>query len=308
MNLELLLAAALVSGTPVLFAALGELLTERAGILNLGVEGIMLVGALAGFAATASSGGFEWGILAALLVGAMAGLIYAFLVITLRLDQIVTGLAFTILGAGVSAFFGKALIGQPPGDTVPRPDFGALTDLPLLGVAFFRQDILVYIAIVLTISVAIFIRWSHQGLLLRALGENPEMLDALGINVLRLRYLYVALGGALMGMGGAYISLAFTPSWIENMTAGRGWIAIALVIFATWRPGWLLVGAVLFGAVDALRFRLQISGGIVIDPHFLNMLPYLTTIGILIIVSRSSARQRLGAPAALGVAYDRERR
>ncbi len=308
MSLELLLAAALISGTPVLLAALGELITERAGILNLGVEGIMLVGALAGFAATAMSSAYEIGIIAALVAGAIAGLLYAFLVVTLRLDQIVTGLAFTILGAGVTAFFGKPFIGLPPGDRVPKPDLGPLADIPILGPALFRQDVLVYAATVLTLATACYLRFSHRGLVLRALGESPEVLDALGIDVIRLRYGYVVIGAAMMALGGAYISLAFTPSWIEAMTAGRGWIAIALVIFATWRPGWLLLGALLFGIVDALRFRLQISGDFAIDPHFLNMLPYLTTMAILVLVSRSATRRRLGAPASLAVAYDRERR
>jgi ABC-type uncharacterized transport system permease subunit len=308
MSLELLLAAALVSATPILFAALGELLAERSGVLNLGLEGTMLIGAVNGFVATQATGSVWVGIAAALAAGALFGLAFAFLAVTLRLDQVVTGLAFTILGVGLSAFIGKAYVGIPPVATVPRPDFGALADLPFLGRILFSQDVLVYAGLVLTAVIALYIRRTRPGLLLRALGESPAVLDALGLPVAAMRYAYVVSGAALAGLGGAYLSLAFTPSWIENMTAGRGWIAIALVIFATWRPWWVLGGALLFGAVDALRFRAQVGGDAIVDPHFLNMLPYVATLVVLALVSRRAVRQRLGVPAALGVAYDRELR
>jgi ABC-type uncharacterized transport system permease subunit len=308
MSLELLLAAALVSATPILFAALGELLAERSGVLNLGLEGTMLIGAVNGFVATQATGSVWVGIAAALAAGGLFGLAFAFLAVTLRLDQVVTGLAFTILGVGLSAFIGKAYVGIPPVATVPRPDFGALADLPFLGRILFSQDVLVYAGLVLTAVIALYIRRTRPGLLLRALGESPAVLDALGLPVAAMRYAYVVSGAALAGLGGAYLSLAFTPSWIENMTAGRGWIAIALVIFATWRPWWVLGGALLFGAVDALRFRAQVGGDAIVDPHFLNMLPYVATLVVLALVSRRAVRQRLGVPAALGVAYDRELR
>jgi simple sugar transport system permease protein len=172
----------------------------------------------------------------------------------------------------------------------------------------FSQDVLVYAALVLTAAVAFYLKRTRPGLVLRALGESPDVLDTLGVPVAALRYAYVMTGAALAGLGGAYLSLAYTPSWIENMTAGRGWIAIALVIFATWRPWWVLGGAILFGAVDALRFRAQVGGHPIVDPHFLNMLPYVATLVVLALVSRSAVRRRLGVPAALGVAYDREQR
>ena len=308
MNPELLLAAALASATPVLFAALGELLAERSGVLNLGLEGTMLIGAVNGFAATQATGSVWAGIAAALIAGALFGFAFAFLVVTLRLNQVVTGLAFTILGAGLSAFIGKPYIGNPPRARVPHPDLGWLGDLPFLGRALFHQDVLVYLALVLTAAVAFYLKRTRPGLILRALGESPDVLDVLGLPIAAMRYGYVMTGAALAGVGGAYLSLAYTPSWIENMTAGRGWIAIALVIFATWRPGWVLAGALLFGTVDALRFRAQLGGEALIDPHFLNMLPYVATLVVLALVSRSMVRRRLGVPAALGVAYDREHR
>jgi ABC-type uncharacterized transport system permease subunit len=308
MSIELLLAAALVSGTPILFAALGELLSERAGVLNLGVEGSMLIGAVSGFAAANMAASVWVGVLGALVAGAVFGLAFAALVVSLRLNQIVTGLAFTILGTGLSAFIGKPLIGVPPSATVPRLDLGPLAEMPFLGPVLFRQDALVFAAIGLTAAIALYIRRTRPGLILRALGESPDVVDALGLPVAALRYLYVMLGSALAGLGGAYLSLAFTPAWIENMTAGRGWIAIALVIFATWRPWWVLAGSLLFGTVDALRFRMQVGGDPIVDPHFLNMLPYLATLVVLALVSRSVMRRRLGVPAALGIAYDREHR
>lgn len=308
MNVELVIAAALVSGTPILIAALGELLSERAGVLNLGLEGTMLIGAVNGFIATQISGSVLVGVFAALAAGALFGLLFAILVITIRLDQVVTGLAFMILGGGLSAFMGKNYIGQPPIAIVPTPDLGALADIPFLGPVLFSQDLLVYFAIVLTAVIAFYLKRTRPGLILRALGESPDVLDALGMPVARLRYLYVMAGSALAGLGGAYLSLSFTPLWIENMTGGRGWIAIALVIFATWRPWWIFGGALLFGAVDAMRFRAQVSGDPILDPHFLNMLPYVATLVVLALVTRSVTRRRLGVPLALGVAYDRERR
>ena len=308
MNLELILAAALISATPILFAALGELLTERSGVLNLGLEGTMLIGAVNGFVAAQATGSIWIAILAAMAAGALFGLLFAFLVITIRLDQVVTGLAFTILGSGLSAFIGQRYIGVPPGATVPKPDLGPLADLPFLGPVLFDQDLLVYLVLALTAGIALYLKYTRPGLLLRALGESPDVLDTLGIPVVGLRYAYVMAGTALAGLGGAYLSLAFTPSWVENMTAGRGWIAIALVIFSTWRPWWILAGSLMFGAIDALRFRAQIGGDPIIDPHFLNMLPYVATLVVLALMSRSVVRRRLGVPAALGVAYEREKR
>jgi simple sugar transport system permease protein len=308
MSLELVIAAAMIAGTPLLLAALGELLSERAGVINLGLEGTMLVGAVAGFAAATVAGNVWAGVAVAALAGGLFGLLLAFLVITLRMNQIVTGLAFTILGGGLSAYLGKPFVGKPLADQMAKPDLGPLADLPFLGPALFRHDMLVYLAVVLAVLTAIYLRRTRYGLILRAVGESPDVLDTLGMNVTLLRYAYVAGGAALAGLGGAYLSLVYTPSWIENMTAGRGWIALALVIFASWRPLWLLTGAYLFGLVDALRFRMQLVGAEWISPYFLSMLPYLATILVLVLVSRGKSRVALGAPAALGIAYDRERR
>lgn len=308
MSTASLIAAAIALATPILLAALGELLAERAGVLNLGLEGTMLIGAVSGFGATHLSGSIGFGLMAAAGGAALFGSAFALLVVGLKLDQVVTGLAFTILGTGLSAFFGKPLIGQPPAAVVPKVEFGPLSDLPFLGKALFSHDLLVYLALILTALIAIYLTRTRPGLILRALGDSPDVVDALGLPVTGLRYGYVILGAALAGLGGAYLSLSFTPSWIENMTGGRGWIAIALVIFATWRPWWVLGGALLFGAVDALRFRAQIGGEPLLDPHFLNMLPYVATLVVLGLVSHATLRRRLGVPASLGSAYQREQR
>lgn len=308
MNIELLLAAALAAATPVLYAGFGELLAEKAGVLNLGLEGVMLIGAVSGFIGAQGTGSVWGGLWAALAAAGLFSLLFAALVITLRLDQVVTGLAFTILGAGLSAFLGAAYVGLPPTATVTRPDLGVLSDLPVVGPVLLAQDWMVYGAIAVAVLIGLFVQQTRPGLILRTLGESPDVLDALGMRVIGLRYLYVLLGGMLAGLGGAYLSLAFTPSWIQNMTAGRGWIAIALVVFSVWRPSWLFGGAMLFGVVDAFRFRAQIGGEPFIDPRFLNMLPYVMTLVVLAVVGRSVQRRRIGVPATLAIPYDRERR
>ena len=305
MNAQLLIAAAIASGTPLLLAALGELVTERAGVLNLGVEGTMLVGAIAGFAATIATGSVWIGLVMAACAGMLFGALFAGLVVTLRLNQVVTGLAFTVLGTGISSFFGKSYIGIPAPQTVPKLDL-AISNVPILGI--LNQNTLAYFAVVMTLIVSIYLRWTRPGLILQALGESPDVLDTLGFDVPALRYLHVMAGSALVALGGAYLSLAYTPSWVDNMTAGRGWIALALVIFAGWRPWGVLFGAYLFGAIDALRFRMTSGGEPIVDQHFLNMLPYLATLFVLMVVSRTAIKRRISAPKALGLAYDRERR
>jgi simple sugar transport system permease protein len=306
LNAQLLVAAAIASGTPLLLAALGELVTERAGVLNLGVEGTMLIGAIAGFAATIASGSVWIGLVMAAGAGMLFGAVFAGLVVTLRLNQVVTGLAFTVLGAGISSFFGKSYIGIPPPQTVPRLDIGIPSNMPPLGI--LNQNALAYFAVAMTLLVSIYLRRTRPGLVLRALGESPDVLDMLGFDVPALRSLHVMAGTALIALGGAYLSVAYTPSWVDNMTAGRGWIALALVIFAGWRPWGVLFGAYLFGAIDALRFRMSSGGEPIIDQHFLNMLPYLATLLVLMVVSRAAIKRRISAPKALGIAYDRERR
>ncbi len=301
-----ILAAAVTSGTPILYAALGELVTERAGILNLGVEGIMLAGAVTGFIAAVSTGSSWWGLAAAMAAGGAVALIHGVLSISLRANQVVSGLALTLFGTGLSGYLGKSYIGMP----VPQPfrvePLGPLANIPVLGPVFFQHDILVYASYLLVPAMAFFIYRTRPGLILRALGENPAAVDALGFKVFNLRYLYVVLGGMLGGLGGAYLSLAYAPSWLENMTAGRGWIAVALVIFALWDPWRALIGSYLFGGVDALGFNLQVLG-VTVPVFFLNMMPYLFTILVLTAVMARRGG-RLTAPGALSLPYNREDR
>jgi len=301
-----ILAAAVTAGTPILYAALGELITERAGILNLGVEGVMLIGAVSGFIAAIATGNSWWGLAAAMLAGGAVAFIHALLCISLRANQIVSGLALTLFGTGLSGYLGKAFIGMP----VPQPfrdqPLGLLAKIPFLGPIFFHHDVLVYASYLLVPALSFFIYHTRPGLILRALGENPAAVDALGSKVFLLRYIYVILGGMLCGIGGAYLSLAYSPCWLENMTAGRGWIAVALVIFALWNPWRALVGSYLFGGIDALGFNLQLLG-VAVPVFFLNMMPYLFTILVLTLVMVRKGG-RLATPGALGLPYNREER
>jgi len=302
------------AGTSLVFATLGEIITERAGILNLGVEGMMIMGAVTAFAAAFHSGSAVVGLLVALAVGGLLALIHAFLTISLRADQTVSGLALTIFGSGLASFLGQRLgpAGSPlVGQVGPRFEkviVPVLADIPGLGPVLFRQDALVYAMYVL-VPLAWFIMYkTRPGLHLRAIGESPHTADAMGVNVIGLRYLYTVLGGMLVGLGGAHLSLAYTPGWTENLTSGRGWIAIALVIFATWNPARAVLGALLFGGVNAIQFRLQ-AAGTTIPAAFLNMLPYAFTIIVLVLITWWEAfRKRVGAPAALGLPYMREER
>ena len=301
------LAAAVAAGTAILFACLGELITERAGVLNLGIEGIMLMGALSGAGACIWSGSAWVGAVVALGVGASMAAVHALLCVGLRANQVVSGLALTIFGAGLSAFLGRDIAGVPPPSAFHRTDIPVLAEIPVLGRILFQQSALVYISIALVVFLWWYIYRTRAGLRLRAIGERPEAADAMGIDVTRLRALYVIAGGALAGLGGAAISLGTNPGWTEGMTAGRGWIAVALVIFAAWNPTRAAVGAYLFGGVEAGQFRLQ-TACIDISPFFLNMLPYLFTILVLVLSTREVTRRLLAAPAALGRAYVREDR
>lgn len=299
------LAATIKAGTPLLLATLGEILAERAGILNLGLEGMMLVGALSGFIICFLTSNPWMGLLVASISGAVIALVHAVLTITLRANQVVSGLAVTLFGTGLSGFLGKMVIGVPIAHYFTSIAVPGLASIPFLGPILFNQDPLVYLSYLLVFLIAFWIYQTRPGLHLRAVGENPAAADALGVNVYGIRYLYTLLGGALAGMAGAYLSLAYTPVWIENMTAGRGWIAIALVIFATWDPFKALLGSYLFGLVDAVQFRLQ-AVGVAVPSFFLNMTPYLATIIVLIFATTETARRRIGAPAALGLPYERE--
>ncbi len=301
------LAAAIWTGSAILYAALGEVLAERAGVLNLGVEGMMLMGALGGFAVCYWTGSAEIGLLGAIVVGGLMATIHAVLTVSFRANQVVSGLALTIFGTGLSAYLGAGLVGRPAPDRFRRIDIPFLGDLPGIGNILFNQNALVYAAYVVVPALWWFLFRTRPGLNLRAVGENPATADAMGLNVNRLRYRYVIAGGAFAGVGGAVISLATNPGWLEKMTAGRGWIAVALVIFGTWNPARVAAGALLFGAVEAGQFRLQ-GINVPVSSFFLNMLPYLFTVAVLVLSTVRTRRLRIGQPAALGRAYTREER
>ena len=316
--LVVVLAQAVLYGTPLLYASLGELLAERSGVLNLGVEGMMLFGAAVGFWATQRVDGSTTSVLllalgAAAVSGAAMALIHAFLTITMRASQIVSGLALTIFagGVGLSAYFGNELhlADLPAAHQFSSLDVLGLGDLWFFGPILFDQSALVYASWVLTALVALYLGRTRFGLNVRAVGEAPASADAMGINVTLYRYVHVLVGGALAGIGGACYSLAITPGWVagDTLVSGAGWIAIALVIFAFWRAELCLVGAYLFGGLSALPFALQ-AHDVTVTPEFLQSLPYVMTIVVLVLVSTAFARRRLGAPAALGRPYVREER
>ncbi|MFZ5814411.1 MAG: ABC transporter permease [Bacillota bacterium] len=301
------LAATILAGTPILYAALGEVFAERAGVLNLGVEGMMLTGAVTGFIVALHTGSPWLGVLAAAAAGALLALVHAALTVTFRANQVVSGLAITIFGTGLSAYIGKPVIGTPLPTPMTKLPVPVLADLPLLGPVLFDHDPLVYLSFLLVPALWFWLYRTRPGLNLRAVGENPAAADAMGLNVFATRYLYVALGGALAGIAGAHLSVALAPSWGEGMTAGRGWVAVALVIFATWNPAKAAVGAYLFGGVEALAFRLQ-AAGTSISAFFLAMLPYLFTLAVLLVTTARARTGRLELPGALGAFYDRETR
>ena len=286
------------AATPLLLAATGELVTEKSGVLNLGIEGMMLVGAVIGFAAASSTGSASLGILAAALAGATMAFAFAILTQVLLANQVATGLALAILGTGLSALIGKPYVGIAL-HPLPRLTVPGLSDLPVIGPILFHQDFLVYGSFALLAGVSWFLQRSHGGLVLRAIGDSHEAAHAIGYRVVAIRFAAILFGGMMSGLAGAYMSLAYTPMWAEDMTAGRGWIALALVVFATWRPARLLLGAYLFGGITILQLHVQ-GLGIAIPSPFLSMLPYLATILVLVLISRNSAKIRLNAPASLG--------
>jgi len=297
-ELALLLAATLSAGTPLALAGLGLLVNERAGVLNLGAEGIMLVAAVAGFG-TALATGNEWAAFGAgAAVGALVAAIFGWLVIWLNTNQYATGLAISLFGSGLSAFVGIELVGK---QLVEQPQLGVplLSGLPFLGEALFKQHPMVYLVVALTGAVAWFLYRTRAGLVLRAVGESPVSAHALGYQVRGIRLAAVMVGGALCGMAGAYLSVVYTPLWVEGMVAGRGWIALALTVFATWRPARLLLGAYLFGGVTMLQLFLQ-AQGVQIGPQFMSMLPYIATVVVLVLISRNPLWIRLNMPASLG--------
>ncbi|WP_428267594.1 ABC transporter permease [Haliangium sp.] len=302
---DVVLATAVAGGTPILLAGLGELVTERAGVLNLGVEGMMAAGAVTGFAVALATGSPWLGAGASVLAGAALALVHALPVTLLRTNQVVSGLALVILGTGLSAFFGRSLVGQVAPSFAPAPVPG-LAHLPVLGPTLFDHDPLVYLALLLVPLVWLFLHRTRPGLALRVCGESPRLADATGVRVTAVRVAAGAFGGALAGLGGAYLSLAETPSWVDGLVSGRGWIALAIVLFSGWSPWRLLVGAWLFGGLVALQFRAQ-AFGVDIDPYLLAMVPYLATLAVLVVAARTRWHE-LGAPAALGRPYAREQR
>lgn len=297
-HFALLLAATLSSGTVLAFASLGLLINERSGIVNLGAEGLMLMAAIAGFATAVETGSDVLGFGAGALVGALLAGVFGVLVIWLNTNQYATGLALTLFGVGLSAFLGIDYTQQRLGE---RPNFHVpyLSDIPFIGPAFFRQHPMVYLAIAVAVLLAWFLYRSRAGLVLRAVGESPESAHALGYPVRRIRLLAVMAGGALCGLSGAYLSLVYTPLWVEGMVAGKGWIALALTTFATWRPARVMLGAYLFGGVTMLQFYLQ-GQGVHIASQFLAMLPYLATIVVLVLISRNANFIRINMPASIG--------
>jgi general nucleoside transport system permease protein len=294
----LLLAATLNAGTVLAIAGLGLLINERAGIVNLGAEGMMLVAAIAGYATAVHSGSDWLAFAAGMGAGALLAAAFGVLVIWLNTNQYATGLALSLFGAGFSAFVGIQYTQEKLGDR-PRFEVPWLADIPIIGPALFKHHPMVYLTVLGALALAWFLYRSRGGLVLRAIGEAPESAHALGYPVRRIRLLAVVIGGALCGLAGAYISVIYTPLWVEGMVAGKGWIALALTTFATWRPARVLLGAYLFGGVTMLQFHLQ-GEGVQVPSQFLSMLPYVATIVVLVLISRNAAWIRINMPASLG--------
>ena len=297
------LVGAVRAGTPLLFATLGEILTQRAGVVNLGVEGMMIVGALAGFMGSYYSHSPWIGVLAAMICAGLISLVHAFLCITLKSDQVVSGIMLVLLGVGLTSFIGEAMVGKSGYGFEPL-HFPILSELPFLGQVLFQYNVLVYLAVLIVLLLWFFLFRTRLGLEIIAVGENPATADTLGIPVDRIRYICVFIGGMLSGLGGCFLSLAYTRIWVDQMTAGRGWIAIALVIFAAWTPQRALIGAYLFGGIEGLQLRLQ-TAGVGVSHHLMQMMPYIATILVLLFSARETFRRRMGAPEALMKPYMR---
>lgn len=305
-----ILAAAIGAAMPLLFATIGEIYTEKAGNLNLGVEGMMIMGAVMGFGAGYLTGNAFLALLGALLAGALGGAIYALLTITLRANQVVSGLALTIFGEGFASFIGKNLVGNAAPESVKAifrtVNLPLLSEIPVLGPIFFRQNLFVYLGYALVALTLFYFKYTTYGNNLRAVGENPGAADASGIPIDLYKYVHIIWGGALAGLGGAYLSLVTVPVWQEGITGGRGWIAVALVIFASWKPVKALLGAILFGGLDILGFRLQ-GMNIHVSQYLIDMLPYVSTI-LVIIVSTRKNKPEDKPPLGLSLPYFREER
>ena len=291
----------ITASTPLLLAATGELITEKSGVLNLGVEGMMLIGAIAAFATAATTGS----VLLAIFVGAFSGAavagVFGVLTLTFLANQVATGLALTIFGIGLSALIGTNFVGVAL-EPLPKLNIDGLSTIPVVGKILFGQDVLVYLSLVMITGVAYFLARTRQGLILKAVGESPDSAHSLGYSVLTIRYMAVLFGGFMSGLGGAYLSLAYTPLWAENMTAGRGWIALALVVFGTWRAGRVAFGAYSFGAITILQLHFQ-GWGLDIASQFMTLLPYVATIVVLVLISRDKTKIRMNAPQSIGKVF-----
>ncbi len=287
----------ITAATPLLFAALGEMVTEKSGVLNLGVEGMMVMGAIIGFVTVHYSGSAAMAIFASILAGALMAAIFALFVLTFHASQVPTGLALTIFGIGLSALIGQSMVGIAY-EGMPKISIPLLSAVPVIG-AVFRQDFLVYLSLFMVVAVYYFLNKTRAGLILRAVGDSHDAAHAMGYSVVRIRFMAILFGGAMAGVGGAYLSLAYSPMWVEEMTAGRGWIALALVVFACWRTFRVLLGAYLFGGISILQLHAQ-ALGIGIPSQVMSMLPYLATVVVLVIISRDVSKIKLNAPASLG--------
>ena len=306
--MESFLTASVIAGTPLLLAILGEIITEKSGSLNLGVEGMMLMGAIGGFATAYHTDSAMFALLAAMICGGLGALIFGFITVTLRANQTVTGLALTIFGTGITNYFGSGFVGRvvPEGvkNSFAITKIPVLSEIPVIGNALFNQSTFIYLSYILVIIVGIYLYHTKFGLYLTAVGENPGAADSAGIKVTLYKYIHIAIGGMLCGLSGAFLSLIYVPAWQENLSAGRGWIAVALVIFCKWNPFMTFVGAYVFGGLDIIGFRLQ-QYDIQVSQYLINMLPYVITISILII---SSVRGKSRGPNSLGLNYFREDR
>ncbi len=298
--IESILVATIIAGTPLIIVALGQLIAEKSGVLNLGAEGMMAMGAVAAFAITHHTGNPWLGVFAGMAAGILMSLLFAVVVLTMMGNQVASGLALSILGVGLSAFIGKPYESEVL-DSVAAIRIPLLADIPIIGPALFNQQSLVYFSWILFAGIVWFLYRSRSGLVLRAVGESPTSAHSIGYHVIRIRYLATLFGGAMAGVGGAFLSVFYTPLWVEGMVAGRGWIAIALVVFATWRPFRVMAGAYLFGGVLVSQLFVQGFGlDINIPAQFLSALPYLATIVVLVIISRDQNTVRLNAPVSLG--------
>jgi ABC-type uncharacterized transport system permease subunit len=303
--LEAVILTIITASTPLLLAAMGELVTERSGVLNLGVEGMMIMGAVCGFAAAYTTGSALLGVGAGLAGGVFMSLLFAFLTQTLMTSQVATGLSLTLLGLGLSGLIGEGFTGLP-GVKLTAIDIPVLSDLPFVGPILFGQDILVYFSLVLVAAVSYVLFRTRTGLIINAVGGNHHSAHALGYNVIKVRYACIAFGGACSGLAGAYLSLAYTPQWIENMSSGRGWIALALVVFSTWLPKRVLIGAYLFGTVWIMGLYVQ-ALGVAIPAQLLSSLPYIVTIVALIVISGNKTLTKVNTPACIGQPFAPER-